>query len=55
MQELYGKYKNHDHPNIFSFETTDKRVIEIRDFQATGAVTHARGYPFYFSDLQFEI
>jgi len=37
-----------NHPHIFSFATIDEGVINIRDFQTTGVVAHARGCPLYF-------
>ncbi len=35
------------HPEIFTFQTSDQGVVEIRDFQTTGVVAFARGCPFY--------
>ncbi len=34
-------------PEIFSFEKPEDGVVDIRDFQTTGVVAFARGFPFY--------
>ena len=34
-------------PNIFTFKSLDSGLADIRDFQTTGVVAHARGCPFY--------
>lgn len=35
------------HPQHFSFNTMAEGVVDIRDFQTTGVVAFARGFPFY--------
>lgn len=35
------------HPDMFTFDTVDKVLVDIRDFQTTGVVAFARGCPFY--------
>lgn len=35
------------HPDIFTFSQINDGVSDIRDFQTTGVVAHARGCPFY--------
>ncbi|GHU65299.1 ATPase [Clostridia bacterium] len=37
-----------NNPDIFTFKDIKNGVINIRDFQTTGVVSHARGCPFYF-------
>jgi cellulose biosynthesis protein BcsQ len=34
------------HPDLFTFGSTTKGVVEVRDFQSTGVVAFARGLPF---------
>lgn len=33
--------------DIFTFDSIEKGIVEIRDFQTTGVVAYARGCPFY--------
>jgi cellulose biosynthesis protein BcsQ len=34
------------HPDIFTFKTSEKGFIEVRDFQTTGVIAFAKGLPF---------
>lgn len=34
-------------PDLFTFGSVQKGVVEVRDFQTTGVVAFARGCPFY--------
>ena len=36
-----------NNPNIFTFNSTDTGIINVRDFQTTGVVSYARGCPFF--------
>ena len=36
-----------EHPEIFTFDRVENGVVDIRDFQTTGVVAFARGFPFY--------
>lgn len=46
-KEIQKLLSNPDTNYIFYYKTTDEMMIEIRDFQTTGVVSHARGCPFY--------
>jgi len=35
------------YPHIFTFDSINQGVCQIRDFQTTGVVSHARGCPFF--------
>ncbi|MBX3617508.1 ParA family protein [Nitrosomonas sp.] len=37
----------HSNPDIFTFHSVEKGIVDIRDFQTTGVVAFARGCPFY--------
>lgn len=49
-KEIQKLLSNPDTNYIFYYKTTDEMMIEIRDFQTTGVVSHARGCPFYMQN-----